>query len=80
MGLTVVLVYLTLRMKNIVRTVNKLNKCDIIVCYALRRANAFKECASPYNIPLGILNKHYGILSLAWIDWYKSKSKRVKCK
>ena len=52
----------------------------IVVYYALRKANAFKECDSPDNIPLGILNKHYGILSLAWIDWYKSKSKHVKCK
>lgn len=52
----------------------------VVVYYALRRANAFKGCDSPDNIPLGMLNKHYGILSLAWIDWYKSKSKRVKCK
>ena len=52
----------------------------VAVYYALRRANAFKECDSPDNIPLGILNKHYGILSLAWIDWYKSKNKHVKCK
>ena len=52
----------------------------VVVYYALRRANAFKECDSPDNIPLGILNKHYGILSLAWVDWYKSKSKNVKCK
>ena len=52
----------------------------VVVYYALRRANAFKECDSPDNITLGILNKHYGILSLAWVDWYKSKSKHVKCK
>ena len=52
----------------------------IVVYYELRRANAFKECDSPDNIPLGILNKHYGILSLACIDWYKSKHKHVKCK